>query len=149
MIVAFKAGTEINEDNIGIIEPIAETIPDDDGNYTLNLPPGESYDIYFLCGMEGEDNSGSYTLRGMSLDVFPPANDINFTYDSEGGEITGKVPLQYLEDMLLLKMEMILSVLLRLTIMEIIISTMSLKEFIRLSQAKVILGLNHIAEKLL
>ncbi|MCD6220236.1 DUF11 domain-containing protein [Candidatus Calescamantes bacterium] len=91
MIVAFKAGTEINEDNIGIIEPIAETIPDDDGNYTLNLPPGESYDIYFLCGMEGEDNSGSYTLRGMSLDVFPPANDINFTYDSEGGEVTGKI----------------------------------------------------------
>ncbi|GEM_PF-1327747 len=93
LVVAFPAGIEITTENINMINPIDEASPDQNGDYTLNVPPGQSYQLYFGVMYQSpvaNENVWAFAIRD-SREVAAGSTGVNFAYSSGGGTVSGNV----------------------------------------------------------
>jgi hypothetical protein len=89
VVVAFEAGKLVNEDTLEYTDPIRMSALKEAGPYELMLAPGQAYDLYF--GIFKEGKVYSFTGRGGLKSVPAGAVNQDFSYDSEGGKIWGRV----------------------------------------------------------
>lgn len=94
-VSAFKAGTTITPDNcMSFCEPSWVELPDF-GPYTLNALPQGNYDIYLWLIYENPQGPETIVIRDIIYNVPTGTSNIDLTYDSQGGTLTGRIINQY------------------------------------------------------
>jgi hypothetical protein len=90
-IIAFKAGTAINDPNIWYtVQPVAEVKMAHSGPFSLNkLPPDANYDIYLCVSNQTPDGIMWLAVRGSVLNVAAGTTGIKLVYSSQGSTVTG------------------------------------------------------------
>ncbi len=99
-VSAFPAGTTMTADNFsGFCDTGWVEVPDL-GPYTLqSLPPG-NYDLYIWLIKENPQGPETIAIRDIVYNVSAGATNIDLTYDSQGGTLTGAVINQYTDPIL-------------------------------------------------
>lgn len=92
LVVVFETGTIVEPNSWFSIRAVSETGLEDAGPFSIgSLPSDANYDVCLLAVIGSHDDIQSIALRDLQINVAAGVNNLNLSYDSQGGVIQGSV----------------------------------------------------------